>query len=142
MLENIFPSICIFRYIYLPVLQKYIFHTRWIRFSWIHPYIYIENGIYRPLSKTTFFALSKRAFIRLYWVEPFSLYQKQAFVGLYWPLSKTALIKDFSLLLLYRKWPLSRIENRLFHFIALSKPAFIKDLLLYRFIENGLYLPL
>ena len=131
----------------------------------------IKNGLYRgsfaflpyqklPLSRIFhFIALSKMAFIDLYWKRPFSLC---CFIenGLYWLLSKTAIIEDFLLYYFIKNglyqgflliallktafiglyWPFS-----LYNFIKyglyqpLSKMAFIKDFLLYHFIENGLY---
>ena len=88
-------------------------------------YHFIENGLYRPLSKTAFF----EDFLLYFFIE----------IGLY---------QGFFALLLYRKWPLSAfIKNGFFHLIDLSKTAFIslykkQPFVLYRFIQNGLYWPL
>ena len=111
----------------------------------------IKNGLYwgfftlslyrkLPLSRIfRFIALSKTAFMDLYWKRPFSLY---CFIenGLYWLLSKTAIIEDF---LLYYF-----IKNGLYQgflLIALLKTAFIGlywPFSLYNFIKYGLYRPL
>ena len=105
------------------------------------PYHFIENGLIRPLWKTAFikyflqYCLIKNGLYRGFFA--LSLHQK-------WPLS------SIFALLLYRKWHiltfiglyrplLAFITNGLFHFIALSKTAFIClyrkcPCLLYHFI--------